>query len=120
MSVSRQLLAAHGRHQPLAVGLQAGNGGREGTGGVGGGSVGEVGARGVYGDSGDHPAVACGVKAVVAASCRALTAPPWWQTLAVFTGLVGGLHFVRVSCASTVLNRRNREREGMHDQVQRE
>lgn len=62
--------------------------------------------------NGGDGTVAGGVKAVGAAACRTVAAPPLWQTHAVFTGLIGRLHFQRVSCAGTVLQRSRAERTG--------
>lgn len=56
------------------------------------GRGGEIGPRRVDAYGGDG-AVSRGIKAVGAASCRPVTAPPLWQTQAVFAGLVGGLDF---------------------------
>lgn len=46
----------------------------------------------VYANGGDGT-VAGGVKAVGAAPGGTVAAPPLWQTHAVFTGLIGRLHF---------------------------
>lgn len=56
------------------------------------GRGGEIGPRRVdaYGRDG---AVSRRIKAMGAASGRPVTAPPLWQTQAVFAGLVGGLDF---------------------------
>lgn len=51
----------------------------------------ENGPRWIYANGGDT-AVARRVQAVGTASRRTVTAPPLWQTQAVFTGLIGGLH----------------------------
>lgn len=63
--------------------------------------------QGVLGDA----AEAGGVKATAPVSGGRLVPAAGQHAVAIRTGLVGGLHFVRLPDASTVLNRRQTERD---------